>query len=123
MPKYPWSTLSPIALALSCGYMSARVCPALSDPPPVPSRLPSAPEPPATAVPAESTSTDYTALVESDELDADHDPRPGGPAAPDTDLSGTTGVRFHIGRGQRRGGGRSEMVRRVEVGELWQRVK
>ncbi|XP_037081801.1 two pore calcium channel protein 1-like [Pollicipes pollicipes] len=42
----------------------------------------------------------YRTLVDSDELDADHDRRPSGPAGAH-DLSATTGVRFHIGTGPR----------------------
>ena len=65
------------------------------------SRLPEAQRPSSSAATDAAGGGDYTTLIDSDELDADHDRRPGRPAAAaDADLSETTGVRFHIGRGQ-----------------------
>ncbi|KAF0310153.1 Two pore calcium channel protein 1 [Amphibalanus amphitrite] len=61
-----------------------------------------APERASGGAPSDSAGGDYTTLVESDELDADHDPRPAGAAASaGGQLTASTGVRFHIDRGPR----------------------
>ncbi|XP_043220890.1 two pore calcium channel protein 1-like [Amphibalanus amphitrite] len=62
-----------------------------------------APERASGGAPSDSAGGDYTTLVESDELDADHDPRPAGAAASGggQQLTASTGVRFHIDRGPR----------------------